>query len=722
MSSKRRGHTHGVLRKCIALIAGGTVGVASISAWAQAVEGRLGEIVISATRSEKPSFDVPASIDTIDASSLEAARLQVNLSESLVRVPGIIAQNRQNYAQDLQISSRGFGARSTFGMRGLRLYVDGIPATMPDGQGQLSHIDLSSAARIEVLRGPYSALYGNSSGGVISVFTQDGGPDTVADISTVFGSDGTRRVGMKASGQQGKISYVLSANRFETNGWRDHSAAERTNLNGRFKYSVDEDTHWTFVINSMRMPETQDPLGLTRAAFEANPRQAPAVAYQFNTRKSSTQQQGGMTLDRKLSADDSLQLSTYVGTRDTTQFQAIPTASQTPASSPGGVIDLSRNFWGTDARWTHRGRLLDTPATITAGMAYDRMREGRRGFQNFTGPASAPTQIGVLGALRRDENNTVTSFDQYLQGEWEVSKRWTASAGVRHSRVSFQSADHYLSNGNDSGAVAYNATTPVAGLVFHANDNLNLYTTLGRGFETPTFNELAYRPNGATGLNFGLNPARSHQWELGAKMRIPGNWLANVAYFEARTYDEIVVLTNSGGRTTYQNAGRTLRKGVEASVSGPLGGGFSVYGAATVLNATYLDGFGTCVASPCTTPNVTVASGNRIPGVPRSSLYAELQWRQPQWGFETALELRHVAKVFVNDLNTDAAPAYAIANLRLSWRQSLGQWALREFVRVDNLSGKHYAGSVIVNEGNQRYFESAPGRNWLVGVSAAYQF
>jgi iron complex outermembrane recepter protein len=703
-------------RKFSLALLGPLSAVATPTVLAQAVESTLNPVVISVTRSERSSADVPASVDVVDRAAI-ADQLQINMSEFLSRVPGIVAQNRQNYAQDLQISSRGFGARSTFGVRGLRLYVDGIPATMPDGQSQISHIDLGSAARVEVLRGPFSALYGNSSGGVISVFTQDGGPKTVAEGGLAFGSDSTSRLGLKISGQEGRLNYVVSTSFFQTDGYRDHSAAERQNLNAKLKIAVSDDTRVTLIANTVRMPDLQDPLGLDRASFDANPRQAAAVATQFNTRKSVDQTQLGAVLDHRLSANQALQWSVYTGTRGVTQFQAIPVGTQAPATHPGGVIDLDRRFTGTDLRWTGKGTLMGLPASLTAGLTYDQLTEERRGYQNFIGPT-----LGVQGALRRDEQNKVRSVDQYVQGEWSFAERWTASAGVRHSKVSFDSADRFLSNGNGSGAADYSATTPVLGLVFHASDALNLYTTWGRGFETPTLNELAYRPSGAQGLNFALNPAKSSQWEIGAKARLSPNWQTNVAYFQARTRDEIVVQTNTGGRTVFQNAGRTERNGFEATLAGQLGSGFSTYLALTQLNATYRDGFLTCVAAPCAAPNVAIAAGNRIPGIPKTSVYAELAWKQLAWGFETALEVRRLSKVFVNDANSDAAAGYTVANLRLAWQQKVGQWTFREFARVDNLSDKAYAGSVIVNDGNGRFFEPAPGRTWLLGVNAAYTF
>ncbi len=697
---------------------------AATSAFAQTadqpVARSLSPVVISVSRGvEQRAFDTPASVDVIDASAIRNGGLQVNLSESLARVPGIVALNRQNYAQDIQISSRGFGARSTFGVRGLRLYVDGIPASGPDGQGQVSHFDLASASRIEVLRGPFTALYGNSSGGVINLFTADGGPETVADLSTAFGSDGVKRVGTRISGQQGKLQYNLSASRFETDGSREHSAAQRSGFNGKVKYALDNDTRWTFVLNSVRMPGVKDPLGLTRAELQADPRRATPVALTFDTRKSIDQTQGGVVLEQHFGSANAVQVTAYYGERSTQQFQAIPVAPQQPPTHPGGVIDLGRRYGGFDARWIHKDRLLDQPLTLTAGVSGDQLREARRGFQNFVG-----SKLGVQGALRRDESNLVRNFDQYLQAEWMPAERWLVSAGVRHSRVKFDSSDHYVVAGNpdDSGSVSYSATSPVLGAVFRATDAVNLYAAFGRGFETPTLNELAYRPSGATGLNFNLQNATSKQWELGVKSQFGEDWALNAAWFRARTANEIAVLGNAGGRSTFQNVGSTQRDGVEAALSGRWRGGWSAYAAATYLDATYRDGFLTCIAAPCTKPNTPIAAGNRIPGIPRNSLYAELAWEHRPWGFETALEWRRVAALYVDDRNTDTAPSSSVLNLRLALAQKIGRWSLREFLRVDNIANRDYVGSVIVNEGNSRFFEPAPRRTWLVGVNAGYQF
>jgi iron complex outermembrane receptor protein len=673
--------------------------------------------VISVTQVEQPAFDLPASVDVITGRQLRDGQRGVNLSETLSRVPGLQIQDRQNYAQDLQISSRGFGARSTFGIRGIRLYADGIPATMPDGQGQVSHFSLSSAARVEVLRGPFSALYGNSAGGVISIFSEEGEPGLTLGGSASAGSFNSWRIGAKASGAQGNVNYLVDWGLFATDGYRDHSAARRESENARLKVRLSDATTLTMTVNHLDMPNSQDPLGLTRAQATADPRQADATAYTFNTRKRLVQTQGGFALDHAFNANDSVRLTAYAGERGITQFQAIPVAAQAAATHPGGVIDLGREYQGMDARYIRRGFLNDGAYSITAGFSYDRLDEARRGYQNFIGGIT-----GVQGALRRDEGNRATTFDQYIQGEWQAHPRWRLSAGVRNSRVAVTSTDHYFAagNGDDSGATVYRATTPVGGVVYSLSNSVNLYATAGRGFETPTLIEIAYRLGGS-GLNFGLQPATSKQYEAGVKMNF-GRTLVNAAVFSTRTRNEIVVLSNSGGRSIFQNAGRTSREGFELSASTRIGEQVSLYAAYTYVNARYREDFLTCVITTCAVPTVLVPAGSRLPGVPQSSLYAEAQWRAKGKGPSAALEMRMVGSVPVDDRNTDASGGYTVFNARIGWEQKSGGWTLNEFVRVDNLTGKRYIGSVIVNESNGRFFEPSPGRNYLAGISATYKF
>jgi len=692
--------------------------MAQASAESSAAPRLLSPIVVTATRVDALGFDVPASIDRLDGEDIRASRAQVNISESLSGVPGLLARDRQNYAQDVQISVRGFGARSTFGIRGVRLYLDGIPGTLPDGQGQISNVELGSVDRIEILRGPFSALYGNSSGGVVQVFTEEGSGAPRLRLDVVAGSDGMSRIGAQASGATNGIGYVVGASHFHTDGYRDHSAADRSLANAKLTLRPDDSSTLTLVTNNMSLPRAQDPLGLTRAQFDANPRGVDASALIFDTRKTVEQTQAGLVYERRVDPSNTFALTTYLGHRGTQQFQSIPVNTQAGPLHPGGVIALGRDYRGIDARWTLKTQWLDKPLTVVAGLAYDDLAEKRQGFQNFIGPV-----LGVQGALRRDERNDVSSADQYLQGTWKVTSDLSLSGGLRNSEVRFRSTDNYVVglNPDDSGSVAYSATSPVLGAVYALSGDVHVYASAGRGFETPTLNELAYRPGGGTGLNLALQASSSTSLELGLKTRSATWGEATLAVFRTESNDEIVTQTNSGGRTTFQNAGATQRSGLEMGWNQYFRNDWLIRIAYTLLDARYRDAFITCTTTPCATPNTVIPSGNSIPGLASSSLFAALSWA-PAQGWRGGAEARHVSRVFVNDSNTDAAPGYSLLAAHIGYLATARAWTLNGFLRVDNLLGQDYAGSVIVNEGNGRYFEPAPGRTWLAGVSATLEF
>jgi len=691
---------------------------ASTAAAAQAAPTVLEPVVVTATRTETAPFDLPASIDRIDGEALRAGRAQVNISEGLGQVPGLLARDRQNYAQDVQISVRGFGARASFGIRGVRVYVDDIPATLPDGQGQITNAELGTVGRVEVLRGPFSALYGNSSGGVISIYSEvPGGPPRL-DAGIAFGSDGLQRVGISSSGKAGAIAYTLGASRFQTDGDRQHSAAERRLGNARLSFKLGSDTQLTLIANSVELPEAQDPLGLSRAQWQADPRGVDPSAISFNTRKTMKQEQGGLVLEHGIDASNTLRVMVYQGHRTTTQFQSIPVATQANPLHPGGVIDLARDYQGADIRWRWKGQIGNGGASVVAGIAADELREHRLGYQNFIG-----TTLGVQGALRRDETNRVSNADPYLQAQWQPTAAWLITAGVRRAKVGFTSTDAYITktNPDDSGAASYAATLPVLGASYAFSEGLHVYATAGKGFETPTLNELAYRASGATGLNFGLQASVSRSVETGLKARPWAGAELTLALFETHTEHEIVTQTNVGGRATYQNAGATRRRGLEAAGSWQITPTLQAQAAATGLDARYRDSFLTCTATPCAAANQQVKADNRIPGVARTAVYGSLTW-QPAGGWRLGTEVRSLSKVWVNDLNTDAAPGYATVAAFAGYQLSLGPWDLGALLRVDNLADRRYAGSVIVNDGNSRFFEPAPGRTWLASANATYRF
>ncbi len=671
-------------------------------------------VVISGSRIEHSSFDLPAAIDVVDGERIRDGQMRVNASESLSSVPGLVIQNRQNYAQDLQISSRGFGARSAFGVRGVRLIADGIPATMPDGQGQAATFNLDMAERMEVLRGPFSAIYGNHSGGTVQLFTRDGKGRPAVEASVIGGSFGTRKTDLNAQGESHGIGYVIDTSRFDTDGYRQHSAATRDQSFAKLTVAPSATSKLTLVASTLKQDDTQDPLGITWATWQRDPRAGEldatdtavpkrTLADRYNTRKSISHKQLGASFEQRF-GEDRLRLMVYGGKRHVIQYQAFSKFVQTPASQSGGVVDFDRDFHGADINWVNVSQVGGGKLSTTFGVDYGRSSDARQGYENFVG-----ADFGLKGKLRRDETNTVSSVDPYVQTEWQGGP-WVLTAGLRHSRMKVSVDDLFVSNGNDSGGVNYRHTTPVLGALYKLTPTLNLYASAARGFETPTLNELFYSGAG-NGFNFKLQPAKSKHIETGVKAYIGSNTRINAALFQVKTTDELVVDVAAGGRTSYRNASATLRRGAEVSLDTRLGAGVSARLALTALNATYERGFG------------TVRAGSRLPGVPKANLFGELAWNSSGESFGAALETIASGKVYAEDANAEiAAPGYAVVNVRLQAKQAWGGWRLKEFVRLNNLADRKYVGSVIVGDANKRFYEAAPDRNWLAGVSAQYVF
>ncbi|HRO37132.1 TonB-dependent receptor [Thauera sp.] len=679
----------------------------------------LNPVVVTGAPTATESFDLPYSVDSVDMRANQAGNLGVNASEALAGVPGLVIQNRQNYAQDLQISVRGFGARAAFGVRGVKLIADGIPATNPDGQGQAATFNLDTAERIEVMRGPFATVYGNHAGGVIQLFSRKGEGEPRVRASALGGSWGTTKFGVGAEGEKDGIGFVLDASRFDTDGYRDHSKTRRDQGFAKLTLNPDEDSTLTLVANGLRQPETQDPLGVTWETYERDPQsltidpfdtETPKRSYaaRYNTRKSIHHVQGGATYERRL-GEDRLQLSAYAGRRAVTQYQSFSKGFQSSPRHAGGVVDFDRDFHGMGLRWISQRTLGSGELTLTAGIDYDHSEDDRRGYENFVG-----STLGVKGALRRDELDTITSIDPYVQALWK-SGPWQWSLGARHSRVSFKVEDRYIraNNPDDSGSVRFSKTTPALGVSYALSPATNLYASVGAGYETPTLNELSYATP-TTGFNFGLRPSTSRQAEIGIKTFVSDNARINAALFRIETDDEIVVSASEEGRTSYQNAGRTLRQGIELAAHAELTRTLTARASLTWMQAEYDEAF--------TSRGTTVAAGNRIPGVPRIAAFAELAW-QATPGVTFAGEVLHRGEVEVSDLNNDrAAPAYTLFNLRLSAEQRQGPWTFGQLLRLDNVLDRKYVGSVIVSDSNKRYYEPGPERSVYAGVSASYRF
>lgn len=681
----------------------------SLSIAASAEPQVLDEVVVSASRTEQRVMDTAASIDVVNSQQIHDGQPEENLSEPLVRSPGIFALNRQNYAQDLLISSRGFGANSTFGARGIKIFVDGIPGTAADGQGQISHIDLASADHIEVMRGPFSVLYGNSAGGVISVFTENGKPGMEMTPYFSAGSFGQLKYGLKVNGEKNGVNYVLDVGKLHTDGYRDHSAADRKNENAKLSFKLGEDTSITLVANSVNL-SALDPLGLTASQLQSDPRATGTGAVIYDTRKSVDQTQGGLVVTQRISASDSVTLSPYDGNRRTIQYLA---------SGVNGVVNLTRDFYGMNSKWLHTGEIDGMPLKLVTGVDGNENQDHRLTFTNSGGQAQ-------VASTDQNYSMEARNLDVYLQGELRPTERLALTAGVRQSETTLSS----VSNNTlpTLGSHTFQAMTGMASAQYYVQKNTSVYLSYGSGFDTPTLNQIIYSPsyvnNGGKNIgNIGLQAARTQQVEIGFKSEISSTAQVKVAIFDANTADDIVIASSNGGKSAYMNAPKTSRVGLELSTQWQLPYQLQASVAYTLLDAKVQQAYTENVTNTSNvTTSYTVNSGNRIPGVPNQGLFAEMMWCKADKSLEFAVEGRAAGSIAANDLNRAYASGYGLMNLRALARQDVGGWSISEFARVDNVFGRSYVGSVIVNQASSQFYESAPGRNWLAGVKGTYKF
>lgn len=704
-------------------------------------------VVITGTRVEQNSFDLPMAIDSIDKTTIQEQRGTVNLSEVINRVPGVASAGKENYTQEQSLTIRGFGARSAFGVRGVKLIADGIPASTPDGQGGTGLFDLASASRIEVLRGPFSALYGNHSGGVVQIFTEDGPDRFTITPSFQFGSYGTQRSGVKFGDTVGNVNYTASVSDFRTDGYRDYSRSDKQQANFKARWMLGDKASLTFVGNYMHQ-QGQDPLGLTFTQLNSDRRQQgtsnrnlagnPGTAEFYGTRRTLENSQGGVVFDTALSDRDNLRAMFYLGNRNNEQYLALNAGTQDNVTASGGVSVFDRDYWGTSLRWT---RKLET-VTFSVGAEYERADEARKGYRNGTTTAGAQALsavFGFRGALKRDERNVAEQTGTFVQGEWAVTTDVSLSGGLRYTKMDFKSNDNFICNGgcsgttnvagvnpDDSGSTSFSDWTYALGAIWKVTQTSNFYANAGRSFEAPTLIELAYRPDSGAGLNFDLKPSVSDHYEIGFKTFLNNSTRLDVAAFYIDSADEIVIRSNTDGRAVYQNAGDTSRRGLELAIDSRLTRDIGAYASLTLIKAEFEDAFDTCLAAPCpsiTNPLVTVASGNKIAGIANKSFYGEVTYKHDPWGFSGGVEYRASGRMFGDDTNQVRVGGYGVAAIRGGFTQTVGGWKLNEFARIDNLFDKEYVGSVYINAGNAltgRYYAPASERTWLIGVSASY--
>ena len=651
-------------------------------------------VVISASRRPEPLWETPAAIGFLGSAELDAAGPRVQAAEALQRLAGISAADRGNYAQDPQLSVRGFGARAAFGVRGIRLISDGIPASIPDGQGQASSFAMSSAERIELLRGPMAVLHGNASGAVIQTFTRLPPEGLSFDAQAYAGSLGLRKSSIQASFREAASDALIDYTDFSIDGYRINSAASRNQLHGIYRYQWSDAAQIRLVAQRWDQPYAQDPAGLTLDQFKKDPRQAGTNTLERRVRKQTAQDQLGLAFDYRLHKDTDLSVYTFAGRRENLQYLV-----------SNNWIGLDRDYQGLGTRLSRRTSALSIPIRWSLSVERESSDERRQSGSSLLGEKQ--------GDLSRNEVQSAVSEQAVLIAHADVSERFSVFGGIRHGKVSLRANDNFLSDGQDgSGKVSYQQTSPVLGVQHWLNRDQQLFLSAGKGYETPTLAELSYisdlQTPGRIVPRFNTQIAASHnrQWELGWRGRRADIHRWELVAFQVRSSNEIVVDRSSAGQNSFRNAPGTERYGLELGWHAKWSPQWQSVLSLTSMKANYRGSW---------LVNGRSLDGHWMPAIPDQTVFAEMRFQQAQ--SLSALELRHVGKRYANDLNTLSAAAFQTVALRSQYNFMVGKNRLTAIARVDNLFDRRYVGSVIVN--NASPFEPSPGRSVWMGLRAS---
>ena len=667
----------------------------------------LPPLTVSVTRTELPLTKVPLSVHTVDRAQISRAKPTWGLDEALANVPGVFVANRYNFSQDQRISIRGFGARSAFAVRGIKILVDGIPQTLPDGQGQLTNLELGEVDRIEVLRGSSSALFGNASGGVISIWTSPQEIEHVReDARFVAGQFSARSgrtwnkwqttTGVRVGG--GRASLTVS--RLDYEGERDHSAADQRVLNARLRLPLADGWSLALVTDLGDNPRADNPGALTRAELVANRDQAPALNLARNAGKAVTQIQSGATLRRATANGGEAALTVFGLGRNLKN--PITTA----------YIDLDRIDYGARASITYPAPLGALAHRLTAGIDFQRLRDDRKNFAYTPSDSAKPDTVRALDQLEH-----VTEIGPFVQSALELSPRTTITAGLRYDWVKFGVQDHLVfatptdTNPDDSGARLMRALSGSFGVAVNPSSTVTLYANVGSSFETPTTTELANSPSGEGGFNTGLKPQQAWNYEVGARGSAGRRFGYTLAVFQADVRDALIPYEIAAPRFYYRNAGSTRHRGMELSADLAVTSGVSLNAAWTYSDYRYRR-----YTFTDTIPHVL--DGRALPGIPKHwlNLVARLQPAtfRGAWG---EVQQMYSSGYLVSDTGSTTAAPWSATNVRVGWDGKGGGVRLGPFLGINNAFNHRYVSSVVINAARGRFYEPAPGRNFYLGLS-----
>ena len=655
----------------------------------------VSEIIVTATRLDQAARSVPAAISVVSGDEIQQARQQLALDEALARVPGVFFQNRYNFAQDLRIAIRGFGARSNFGVRGIKILVDGIPETLADGQSQVDSIDLASVRQVEVLRGPASALYGNAAGGVISIQSELGSAEPYADARIAVGDYGYRKYQVKTAGAVGRLDYLVSLSDLQIDGYRKHSEAENTQLNSRFLFRLSDNTEVGWAISATDQPVSNDPGGVTRADAAANPRGARDRNVDFDAGEALDQQKLGISFKHAFPGGGELRARSYYLARD---FR-----NRLPFTD-GGIVAFDRSFAGGGISYTRGFGLGNIQHRVVAGIDHDRQRDDRQRFDNNN---------GIQGVLALDQLERVTSTGFFVQDEVTVSDRFEVTLGLRYDDIEFDVSDAFLANGNDSGTRSIDDVSPSIGFLYDLGARHAVYGSIATAFETPTTTEFA-NPDGSGGFNPSLEPQKSTSYELGLRGGVFENTRYELVVFKIDVDDELIPfeIASSPDREFFANAGKSERRGIELSLSAeplPRLNLALSYTWSQFEFDTFIDGSGNDF------------SGNTIPGIPDTFIYADISYAHES-GFFAAADALYTRNLFADNANSAEVHGATVANMRFGLRKTIDKLDIEPFIGINNVFDTDFTANVRLNAFGGRYFEPGPDRNVYGGVSVRFRY
>lgn len=656
----------------------------------------LEAVEISATRMTLTDLKAPLAVTVLTKDRLQKATQQLSPYEVLSAIPGVFAMNPDNFTQDLRISIRGFGARSAFGIRGIRIFTDGLPEGTPDGQADVDNLDMGIVRQMEVLRGAASGLYGNAAGGVIYMLTEN--PTSrkpLLEVQLSRGSFGFQRYQLKIGQKLGNFSYFLNGSHNDTEGYRVESQMKNTLLNAKLAYDFNAHTKLTLLANYGDSPLANDAGALTKAQVEANPRQAGATNLLFQTGEKVTQSRVGATFETKLAQKHTLTARTFYTTRQLLNRLAL---------AANGYGDLKRTYYGAALGYQLNEVIFKMPYRLKLGLDIENQADTRQRFSYVktvnNGVTTYNPDKNVLNQLEAFQSTGV-----YVLQELQPIAPLLVSVGVRYDDLNLRLTDNYLTDGNQSGKRHFSKVNPMLGVNYSVAKNAAIYANYSSTFESPTLNELSNNPENTGGFNPNLAPQQAKSYEIGTKgtfsLKNEKNtegvkW--DLAVFQIETENDLVPyqITGQTGKTFYRNAGKTLRHGVEIGLSMPLNTAWTFHYTHTISDFKY----------KTYSVNTTVFDNKILPGIPKNSVQLELRYAGVK-GFFASVQGRIVSKIYANDGNTALADGYALLNLRLGKTMTLKGCAFEPFLGINNLTNINYIANVQINAQSDRYFEPA---------------